>query len=76
MTSGYSNLPHRNAKAALSCDFFGAFVPRVNVTHDARAGVVDQHTRYLFGGEVGSIDDEHLPTMNRTTDADTTAVVE
>jgi hypothetical protein len=76
MTSGYSNLPHRNAKTAFASDFFGAFVSRVNVSHDARARVVDQHARYLFGSEVGSVDDEHLPTVNRTTDAHTTAVVE
>jgi hypothetical protein len=76
MTSGYSNLPHRNAKAALACDFFGSFVTRIDVTHDTRTRIVHQHARYLFGGETGAVNDEHLATVYRATNADSTTVVE
>jgi hypothetical protein len=76
MRSGYSNLPHRNAKAALARDFFGSFVPRVDVAHDSRTGVVDQDARHLLGGEIGAVNNEHLATVNRTADANTATVVE
>jgi len=61
MTSGYSNLPHRNTKTTLACDLSGLFVTGINVAHDSGPRIVDQHARYLFGGEIGAVDNEHLP---------------
>ena len=59
-----------------ACKLFGFFISRVDMTHDAGAGIIGQHPIEASFHLFGTVGNYHLAGMNGVTDSDPAAGLE
>ncbi len=62
-------LQHRDLQPAFLHAFYGFFIPGIDVTHHAGAGIVGQHSLQPPRCLRCAIGDDHLPGMDGVADA-------